>query len=232
MNANPCGKSMTFSKAHSSSVPQYLIKSDIDQSSMRKSNSRFLYLGFIIAGLIGFGTYGVNNTVPSVIAQDHGNMTGTTNMTETEHAYNKSAHVVRDSVAELLEGTSIPSGQFIHLYDSTPYMITNGHVAVNVPCEGNSTASIQVLLGQAPNLTAAELENLPELSTPGDMCLYHVDVVPNEEVVTDVAIANPGEEDLEFPPGSTAVIGVNEIAPGAEEGEHGDDAEATNSTGS
>jgi hypothetical protein len=36
---------------------------------------------------------------------------------------------------------------------------------------------------------------------------------------------------LEFPPGSTAVIGVNEIMPGAEEGEHGHGAEATNSTG-
>jgi hypothetical protein len=197
---------------------------------MQKSNLRFISLGFMIAGLMGFGTYGVNNTIPSVIAQGDGNMTGMTNMTETEHAYNKSANVVRDSVAELLEGTSIPGGQFIHLYDSTPYMIMNGHVAVNVPCEDNSTASIQVLLGQAPNLTAAELENLPELSTPGEMCLYHVDIAPHEEVITDVAIANPGEEDLEFPPGSTAVIGVNEIAPGAEEGEHGHGAEATNST--
>jgi hypothetical protein len=53
---------------------------------MQKSNSRFIYLGFIIAGLMGFGTYGVNNTIPSIIAQSDGNMTGTTNMTETEHA--------------------------------------------------------------------------------------------------------------------------------------------------
>ena len=157
-------------------------------------------------------------------------MAGMTNMTETEHAYNKSANVVRDSVAELLEGITIPATKLIHLYDSTPYMITNGHVAVNVPCEDNSTASIQVLMGQAPNLTAAELENLPELSTPGEMCLYHVDIAPHEEVITDVAIANPGDSDLEFPPGSTVVIGINEIMPGAEEGEQGHGAEATNST--
>lgn len=57
-------------------------------------------------------------------------------------------------------------------------MITYGHVAVNVPCEDNSTASIQVLMGQAPNVTAAELENLPELSTPEEMCLYNVDIAP------------------------------------------------------
>ena len=206
----------------------------MDQSSMQKSISRFIYLGFIIAGLMGFGTYGANITTQQTLAQGE-NMTGMSEMSETPETYatNMSAmksNVVRDSVAELLEGTSIPGGQFIHLYDSTPYMIMNGHVAVNVPCEDNSTASVQVLLGQAPNLTAAELENLPELSTPGEMCLYHVDIAPHEEVITDIAIANPGEEDLEFPPGSTAVVGVNEIAPGAEEGEHGHEAEATNST--
>ena len=200
-----------------------------------QSNAKFLCIAFVIAGLIGFGTYGINNTTTQVLASHSAgdNMTGTagmTNMTETEHAYNKSSYVVRDSVAELLEGRTIPAGQFIHLYDSTPYMITNGHVAVNVPCEDNSTASIQVLMGQAPNFTAAELENLPELSTPGEMCLYHVDIAPHEEVITDVAIANPGDSDLDFPPGSTAVIGINEIMPGAEEGEHGHGAEATNST--
>ena len=197
--------------------------------------SNFLCIAFVIAGLIGFSIYGINNTTTQVLASHSAgdNMTGMagmTNMTETEHAYNKSAHVVRDSVAELLEGRTIPAGQFIHLYDSTPYMITNGHVAVNVPCEDNSTASIQVLMGQAPNFTAAELENLPELSTPGEMCLYHVDIAPHEEVITDVAIKNPGDSDLDFPPGSTAVIGINEIMPGAEEGEHGHGAEATNST--
>ena len=202
---------------------------------MRISNTKLLYIGFVVAGIIGFGVPGLNSASKPIVAQSDENMTGMAGMAETPEMHDEnmtgmSTNVVRDSVAELLEGTSIPAGQFIHLYDSTPYMIMNGHVAVNVPCEDNSTASVQVLLGQAPNLTAAELENLPELSTPGEMCLYHVDIAPHEEVITDVAIANPGEEDLEFPPGSTAVVGVNEIMPGAEEGEHGHGAEATNGT--
>jgi hypothetical protein len=204
---------------------------------MRKLNLKLLCLGLIFAGLIGLSTSGLNNMVQPTLAQGGENATGTTEMSEASemHAENMTGmptNVVRDSVAELLEGTSIPGGGFIHLYDTTPYMIMNGHVAVNVPCEDNSTASVQVLMGQAPNLTEAELENLPELSTPGEMCLYHVDIAPQEEVITDVAIANPGDEALEFPPGSTAVIGVNEIMPGAEEGEHGHGAETTNSTGS
>jgi hypothetical protein len=203
---------------------------------MRKMNLKLLCLGFIFAGLMGLSTNGLNNMVQPTLAQGGENVTETSETSEAPemHAENMtgmSTNVVRDSVAKLLEGTSIPGGQFIHLYDSTPYMIMNGHVAVNVPCEANSTASVQVLLGQAPNLTAAELENLPELSTPGEMCLYHADIAPQEEVITDVAILNPGEEDLEFPPGSTAVIGINEIMAGAESGVHGHSAEATNSTG-
>ena len=199
---------------------------------MRKLNAKFLCLGFIIVGLMGIGTNGLNNNIQPTLAQGGENATGTTETSEmhAENMTGMSTNVVRDSVAELLEGTSIPGGQFIHLYDSTPYMIMNGHVAVNVPCEDNSTASVQVLLGQAPNFTAAELENLPELSTPGEMCLYHVDIAPHEEVITDVAISNPSDSDLEFPAGSTVVVGINEIAPGAEEGGHGHGAEATNST--
>ena len=38
-------------------------------------------------------------------------------------------NVVRDSAAILLEGKVIPTKDYIHLYDSTPYSILNGHIA-------------------------------------------------------------------------------------------------------
>lgn len=189
---------------------------------MRKFSSKFIYIGFLMAALAGgFGTFSIDNPTTQVQAQGE-NMTGVSEMVGSTQRMNMTGMpvVVRDSVAELLDGKTLPAGGFYHLYDTTPYMIMNGHIAVNVPCEDNSTASIQVLMGQAPNLAPAELENVPELSTPGEMCLYHVDIAPNAtEVITDVAIANPGDSDLEFPPGSTAVVGVNEIMPGAEEEE-------------
>lgn len=145
------------------------------------------------------------------------------NAQEEEHAAEATmtnateGNVVRDSEAVLLEGLTIPSQGFIHLYDSTPYMITNGHVAANIPCEDNSTASLNILIGQAPNLTNAELENIPELSNPGTMCLYHADIPPAQNfTVTDIAVQNPADSDLELPASSTIVIGVNEIMSGAE----------------
>jgi hypothetical protein len=64
----------------------------MDQSSMQKSISRFIYLGFIIAGLMGFGMYGANITMHQTLAQGGENMTGMSEMSETPetHATNMS----------------------------------------------------------------------------------------------------------------------------------------------
>ena len=146
---------------------------------------------------------------------------------EEEKEYNETS-IVRDSVTELLDGQIIPGGDFIHLYDTTPYHIQNGHVALKAPCEDDSTTPIQILIGSAPNMTAATLENIAPLSTPGEQCLYHVDLIPggNVTIITDVALKNPTEEDIEFPPTATVVIGINEITKGehghSDEGEEGE----------
>jgi hypothetical protein len=137
---------------------------------------------------------------------------------EEEKEYNQTS-TVRDSVTELLQDKIIPGGDFVHLYDSTPYHILNGHVALKAPCEDDSTTPVQILIGSAPNMTAATLENIAPLSTPGEQCLYHADLIPsgNVTIITDIALKNPTEEDLEFPPTASVVIGINEII----KGEHG-----------
>jgi hypothetical protein len=214
---------------------------------------KYSIIAFLTLSLVG----GIYSNIPSLYAQG-GNETDATattmedssmaNMTEGEHdateeadheAYEEKepheASSVRDSTALLLQDNLIPAGDFIHLYDSSPYHIMNGHVAIKVPCEDDSTTDIQVLIGSAPNMTAAELENIGPLSTPGEQCLYHVDLIPsgNVTVLTDVALKNNGDEDIEFPPTSTVVIGINEVkkgehghAEGAEE-EHGGNSTAT-----
>jgi hypothetical protein len=126
--------------------------------------------------------------------------------------------VVRDSQTILLEGKTIPAKDFIHLYDSTPYMITNGHIAMKVPCDTSSKPAVNVLIGSAPNVKPVQPELVKELSKPGSMCLYHVDVGsdPAKKIIqTDIAIQNPNNSTITFPPMSTFVIGVNEIMPGA-----------------
>ena len=149
---------------------------------------------------------------------------------EKEHS--GARKTVRDSVTVLLQGLSIPATDFIHLYDSTPYHIMNGHVALKVPCGDDSTSPITVLIGSAPNMTAGTLENLPTLSTPGEQCLYHVDLIPggNVTTITDIAISNTGEEDIQFPPTATVVIGINKVMKGEHGEEHSESTEEHAST--
>jgi hypothetical protein len=122
-------------------------------------------------------------------------------------------NVVRDSAAILLEGKVIPTKDYIHLYDSTPYSILNGHIAAKLPCDANSVSPLKILIGQAPNLTPATLELVKPLSTPGKQCIYHVDIPSKGQIVTDIAIQNPTTNEIKFPSTSTVVIGVNEIRP-------------------
>jgi len=154
---------------------------------------------------------------------------------EHGHASNETATggttTVRDSVFALLADQTIPASGFIHLYDTTPYSVKNGHVAAKIPCDDESTPLLDILVGVAPDLTPAPLELNANLSTPGELCLYHTDLpAPSEQanatgttanatstnatMITDIAISNPSDEDVTLPSTSTVVIGINEIARG------------------
>jgi hypothetical protein len=140
---------------------------------------------------------------------------------DEEHAESEeNTYVVRDSATILLGFKRIPAGDYIHLYDTTPYHIMNGHVAAKLPCDDNSETSLNILIGAAPHLVPAELELVSELSVPGQDCLYHADLNSDEEMVTDVAIQNPTDKSIRLSSTSTVVIGINEIMPSA--GSHDD----------
>jgi hypothetical protein len=133
-------------------------------------------------------------------------------------AQEPSGTVVRDSVTMILSGYTIPGESFIHLYDSSPYQMVNGHVAAKIPCDDDSNSTLTILAGSTPAFQPAELELIQNLSTPGDLCLYHVDLPqPGVNVTTDIAIQNPTDSSIDFQETSTVVVGINEIMPRSEE---------------
>ncbi|HZA63535.1 MAG TPA: hypothetical protein VE573_11730 [Nitrososphaeraceae archaeon] len=184
----------------------------------------------LVVSLMAFVTIGTSTTtVMFASAQQPTNTTAT----EAEHTEGEAGGTtVRDSTAILLAGETIPAGSFIHLYDSTPDAIATGHVAAKIPCNEDSNATLTILTGSAPNLQPVELELLPELSTAGELCLYHADLASEQggNMTTDIAIQNTGEEDVELPATSTVVIGVNKVLPGAAE-EHHETEEAATTAG-
>lgn len=105
---------------------------------------------------------------------------------------------------------------FLHLYDSTPYKIGNGHITLHVPCDSSSKPIVNILVGQAPDLKPMEPEFMKELSQPGNMCIFHVDVgsdTAGNVTQTDIAIQNPSNQTITLPSSSGTTIGVNEIRP-------------------
>jgi hypothetical protein len=167
----------------------------------------------LVVTMMIFATIGTTTSMFAA-AQQPTNGTGTA-VEQTEAGGTE----VRDSTAILLAGQTIPGGSFIHLYDSTPDAIATGHIAAKIPCDENSNATLTILTGSAPNLQPKELEPVPELSTAGELCLYHADLASEQggNMTTDIAIQNAGDEDVELPATSTVVIGVNKVLPGAAE---------------
>jgi hypothetical protein len=150
------------------------------------------------------------NTIPNT------NSNTTTAGTEGTggHAAEGQGTVARAQVNLLLEGKGLPKGDFIELYDSTPFKIVNGHFVAKVPCNANGQSQVDLLTGQVLNFKSSEAEFVSQLSAPGKLCLYLVDLTSgSNNTITDVAIKNNSTQDIVFPPTSSVGVGVNAIAP-------------------
>ena len=99
---------------------------------MQNKKSLIAILSAVITSMVFMNAA---NTTPAT-AQGGENQTGGT--------------VVRDTVTLLLSGQSIPAMSYIHLYDSSPYRIVNGHVAAKIPCDDDSESRLNILTGSAP----------------------------------------------------------------------------------
>jgi hypothetical protein len=171
---------------------------------MRQNKNRIEVIAIIVVFVAGAFIFTASNSAYNIANAQGSTATGG----------QQQKNVVRDSQAILLEGKTIPANDYIHLYDSTPYMIINGHIATKLPCDANNASPLKILTGQAPNLKPAELEFIKPLSTPGKLCIYHIDIPSKAgEIVTDIAIQNPTTSEIKLPSTSSVVIGVNEIAP-------------------
>ena len=154
---------------------------------------------FFVAAILVVGIFAISQ-IPSNIAMADGN-----------------SGQIPSSVTIPLEGLTLTAGQYIELTDTTPVLVTDSHVTINVPCDnGNNNdpeSDIAVVAGVAPDLEAVELEFIEELSDPEHNCLYHADVPENEDdEVTDIVILNPGDETVKFRSGNFATISITEVS--------------------
>ena len=190
---------------------------------MKKSTSSMLSV--FIAFVLAFGIYSVKENIyaqttssatnnAAVPPTTNSHMAQMTTPAATPGEQQTTTTVTRDSTTLLLEGKTLPKGDFIELYDSTPYKIVDGHFVAKVPCNANGQSQVDLLTGEAPNFKSSEAEFVSQLSSPGKLCLYHVDLISgSNNTITDVAIKNNSTQDIVFPPTSSVGVGVNAIAP-------------------
>jgi hypothetical protein len=114
-----------------------------------------------------------------------------------------------------LEGLSLSENQFLLLSDITPVRVGAAHLAINVPCteneDGELVSDIIAVAGVAPDVELVELELVSDLSSPPTNCLYHGDIPNNSDEVTDIAIANAGEADIQFGSGNFATLAITDV---------------------
>lgn len=158
------------------------------------------------------------NLMASVIDQMRNSSGKSSNETATKNV------LVKDSTTLILSHQIIPPQDFIHLYNTIPYKIVNGHIVAKLQCDANATSALEVLVGKIPHLKPAHLGLVKEMSKPGYMCMYEANlarpfgITPGEnntskDIITDVALFNPTSNREVLLSTSSLAIGVSEVVP-------------------
>ena len=154
----------------------------------------------------------------------HPSSTQLSSVDKLQHNITEST-VTRNVNTLLLAHQIIPPRDFLHLYDTDPYSIINGHVSAKIPCDINSSSSLQMLVGHLPQLKPLQLDPIKEFSKPGYLCMYEANigspVISNATNVetwrtmlnTDLILLNPTDYRIILPNTSTVVINVNQGRP-------------------
>jgi hypothetical protein len=133
--------------------------------------------------------------------------------------------VTRNIDTLLLAHQIIPPRDFLHLYDTDPYSIINGHVSAKIPCDANSSSSLQVLVGHLPQLKPLQLDPIKEFSKPGYLCMYEGNIsspltsnatsidTGRSTLNTDLILLNPTDYRIILPNTSSVVISVDQGRP-------------------
>src|SRR5919112_197587 len=111
----------------------------------------------------------------------------------------------------LLNGINLNPGEFILLYDSTPFA-SKGHMAVNLPCNPNNPLDpiFDILVGRAPDLFVLPLGYLEPISKPGKMCVYHGQFGFGDPV-TDIILKYVGDDPIKLEGPHSIVISTHEF---------------------
>ena len=111
----------------------------------------------------------------------------------------------------LLNGINLTQGEFILLYDSTPFA-SKGHIAVNLPCNPDNPLDpiFDILVGRAPDMFVLPLGYLEQISKPGKMCVYHGQFGFGDPI-TDIILQYVGDDPITLEGPHSIVLSAHEF---------------------
>jgi hypothetical protein len=163
-----------------------------------------VYIAFIIT--INYFIGNANNPFNQFLKLD----SGLYNSISTGTDYIHQADTSRSTTTTLLNGLNFTKGQFVLLYDTTPYA-SKGHLAITLPCNKDNPAQpiFQALVGRAPALFAMPLGYLENISSAPTMCVYHGQFGFGDPV-TDLALKYTGDQNITLKGPYSAIISSQE----------------------
>jgi hypothetical protein len=120
--------------------------------------------------------------------------------------------IMIQSQSILLEDKSIPEGGFIHIYDASPYEISDAHVTAKFPCNEENITDIDILIGKMPNFERLSLDFIPQFSEPGDLCIYQSNLSNVSIPISEIGLFNNSTEDIESAPSTSLVVSIDKLS--------------------
>jgi hypothetical protein len=163
-----------------------------------------------------------NNKNITLASQSNNNILAVQKKNKETSNMQSSVPTPRQSTILMLAHQIIPPKDYIPLYDSSLSKIAEAHISAKIPCNGNSSSTLELLIGHTPDIKPAKLEPVKELSKPGYLCMYHTDIglahnssgnKMNNTTITNILLRNPSDYRIILPNTSTIIIDVNQIIP-------------------
>jgi hypothetical protein len=161
-----------------------------------------------------------NNKNITLASQSNDNILAVQKKNKETSNMQSSVPAPRQSTILMLAHQIIPPKDYIPLYDSSLSKIAEAHISAKIPCNGNSSSTLELLIGHTPDIKPAKLEPVKELSKPGYLCMYHTDIglahnssgnKMNNTTITNILLRNPSDYRIILPNTSTIIIDVNQI---------------------
>lgn len=165
-----------------------------------------VYIAVVVSG--SFISQSTTSTDPAVLRTEADSALRQQLIASPTYVHN--SDISSTSLNILLNGISLRDGEFLFLYDSTPFA-SKGHIAFVLPCNVDNPGMplFQLLNGRAPDLVTHPLTYLPQLSSPPDTCVYHAQFGFGDPV-TDLALKNVSGGEITFRGPHTVVLTTHE----------------------